>query len=121
MNRKGDASPAPGAVAAILEGQGAAVGLGDLTAEDKSNPRTAGFGSVERDKQVGRARKARPRAFNPHFKVGTAFPPAHFHAPSRFERGIHGVAQQVDEELVERVASSANRELRAGPRANRPR
>src|SRR5437899_10045948 len=111
MNRKRDASPAPGAVAAILKGQGAAVGLGDLTAEDKSNPRTAGFGGVERDKQVGRARKARPSVFNPHFKVSAIFPPAHFHAASRFERGIHGVAQQVDEELVELVAISPNRNL----------
>src|SRR5712692_7138492 len=74
MNRKRDASPAPGAVAAILEGQGAAVGLGDLTAEDKSNSRTAGFGGVERNKQVGRARKARPSVFNPHFEVRTVFP-----------------------------------------------
>jgi len=90
-------------VGAIFEVELAAMGFGDLAAEDQSNARAARFGGEEGNEDVGRVGDARAVIHDPNFQEGAVARPADVNAAARFERGVHSVADEIDEELLQLI------------------
>src|SRR6478672_9879768 len=87
--------------------------LCNLPAKYQSDPRAAAFRGEERHEKIRRVRKARAFiAHNNHDCVRRAFVPDE-HAASSFGRGIDGVADQVDESLLQLVRIALNGQLRS--------
>jgi len=105
-----EAGDAAGAVGAVFQGEGAAVALGDLTAQDEANAGTAGFGGEEGDEEVGGAGETGAFVFDPNFDHVAVAEPADGDAAFGDQRGVGGVAEEVDEDLLELVGVALNRD-----------
>ena len=75
--------------------------LGNLAAEDQADARAAWLGREEGHEQVRRIRHARPFVVDPHPHAAVGQAPAHVHAAGGDQRGVGGVAHQVDQQLLE--------------------
>src|SRR5262245_23295734 len=117
--RPGGRQPQPreaaGAVAAVLEGQPAAVSLGDLPAEDQADPGAVRLGGEERHDEVGGRRQAGPAVLDPDLDLrrpASRAAPADGDAAAGLLGGFDRVAHQVDEQLLELVRVRLHRGLR---------
>ena len=109
---KFQAGDAAGAIGAIFERQRAAVPFGDLAAQHESDAGAPRLGSEERDEEIGGARKARAFVRDPDFEHGAIAPPSGLHAAVGGQRSVGGVAQQVDQHLLELIGIALNGEVR---------
>ena len=101
------------AIVAVFQGKAAPVVFGDLAAEGKANARSSRLGREERDKQVSGVRQAWPVVLDANLeKCGRCDPTDPDPSPG-FQRCIHGVMQQVDEQLFQLVAVGLNYQRRA--------
>src|SRR5579864_8345066 len=96
IERQAKRSLAAAGIFAILERERAAVGLGDLPAENQSNSTAARFGGEERDEQIVAVQQARPLIADKDLERMPVHLPAHLNRARgpyrRIERGIHGVS-----------------------------
>ncbi len=114
LERETQESPQAAHILAVFEGERAVVALGDLATWNKANAGSGGFGRKERNEQVRRVRKAGPFVFDDDFDMRLpAERPRDAHAAAGFERGIGGVAHQIDQELFDLVRIRWNDGLRA--------
>ena len=96
-----------------LERQRPAVRLGDLPAQHQADARSAGLGGEERHEQVGGLRRARALVVDPDVDAARRVPPADRDARAAgVERRVGGVAQQVDQQLLDLVAVGGERRRR---------
>src|SRR5688572_25392700 len=93
--QRGDRSPRP---LPILQHQRSAVPLGDLTAEDETDARPSRLGGEEGDEEVPARRQSGPVVLDFDDDFGRYGPPSHHHPAARFQRGVPGVPDQIDEE-----------------------
>jgi len=75
----------------------------DLPAQDKPDTGTAWFRSEKGNEQIRRVRNARTFVENPHLELRTQPRPTYFHFASGFLTGVGGIANQIDEQLVELI------------------
>src|SRR5947209_6672273 len=114
-NRQRNNSFAAGAVAAVGELEHAAVGLGDLAAEDQADAAAAVLGSEERHEKIVTVEQAGTFVADEEFNTARIGAPAHFDRACMFERGIErgvdSVANQIYEQLLDlvRVGVDGNR------------
>ncbi len=73
------------------------MGLGDLARQDQSDARAIRFSREEWHEQVRRAGQSRSFVADTEFKLPVALRPAKLDTAACFERGIYGVAYQVDQ------------------------
>src|SRR5215472_8767494 len=95
-------------VRAVLQGQFAAVGFGDLAAKNKADARAAWLGSKERHKKIGGIGKSRTIIENPQLHLPALARPAHLHATFGLERRVGSVANQIDQELLQLIRVGGN-------------
>src|SRR5229473_5420202 len=107
------------AVAPVLERQRSLVQLRDLAAQREPDAGPLRLGGEEGDEEVRSVRDARPFVEHRHLDVGGSRAPGHGHAAARLQRGVHRVAHQVDEELVELVGVRLDADLGPGRDADR--
>ena len=88
-------------IIAVPQRQPAAVVLGDLAGKNESDARSLRLGRKERHKQVRIARESRP--FIQHVDAGrlSISAPPDPNAPARLFRGLGGVLNEVDKQLLE--------------------
>ena len=93
---------------AVLQSERAAMGFGDLTAKHQADARSFRLGREERDKEVCRVGDAGAVVLHPNFKRAAGLGPADFDGAvlADFERGIDGVPDQIDDELLQLVAAA---------------
>ena len=90
----------------VREGQGAAVGLGDLAAEDQADAGASRLRREERHEQVRRGRKAGAVVVHADLESGRRLVhqrPGEANAAAGRFRGLDAVLGQVDQELLELV------------------
>ena len=95
---------AAAAVGAVLQSERAAVRFGNLAAEDEANPGASGLGGEKRDKKIRGIRNAKAFIQNQEIQIGRIAGPFDVHAAVLLAGGIGGVANQIDEQLLELVA-----------------
>ena len=95
----------------VLQRESAAVRFGDLPAENEPDTRTCGLRREERHEEIGIVRQPRAFVVDPELQGATIAPPTDRDAAAGFERGVDGVVQQVDEELLELIRIGANRDF----------
>src|SRR5262249_5299451 len=101
-------------IRAVFERQESSVALCDLLTQGKADSRTAGLGSKEWDKEVGRIRQTRSFILDRDFQITVAGAPADQDLAARFTGGINRVSNQIDEQLFKLVAIAVNAQLRSG-------
>ena len=84
-------------------------------AEAKTGTGAAILGREEWDEQVRQVGNSRTIILHPHFQISLSALPADAHTTARFQRRIHRVAQQVDQELLELIAIALNFDRGAWP------
>src|SRR5215472_9995347 len=99
-------------VRAVLQGQFAAVGFGDLAAKNKADARAAWLGSKERHKKIGGIGKSRTIIENPQLYLPALARPAHLHATFGLQRRVSSVANQIDQELLQLIRVGGNDSVR---------
>jgi hypothetical protein len=116
-----EAGAAAGHVGSVVEGEGPAVGLGDLAAEGESDAGARRFGGEEGDEEVGGIGDAGAAIQQEDLGVRVGLLPQELDCGSvrgrdsgRFEDGVGGVALEVDEELFELIGVGVDGEERAG-------
>src|SRR5271155_2380903 len=82
---------------AIFECERTAVSFGDLPAQNQTDSRASLFGGEKRHKKIRGAGNSRAVVLHPDFDAAVLAFPADAHAAASFERGVHGVVQQVDQ------------------------
>src|SRR6266571_5314461 len=76
---------AAGGAFAILQAERAAVGFGDLPAQDQANAGAAGFGSVEGNEEIGRVRKSRSVVLDENIEIAAGSLPSDANAAAGFK------------------------------------
>src|SRR5277367_671766 len=82
---------------AILKSERAAVGFGDLPAQNQTDSRASLLGCEKWHEKIRGAGNSWAVILNPHFDASVLAFPSHAHAAARFQRGVHGVVQQIDQ------------------------
>src|SRR5215813_10022865 len=102
----------PGAVFAVGQLQTTAVGFSNLAAENQANAAAAVLGSKEWNKKILAVQKPRPFVEHKNFQRVGPESPAYGHLARVFfrevERGIHGITDQINQELLKLVCVSLN-------------
>ena len=110
-------------IRAVGELQHAAVGFCDLAAQDQTDAAAAVLGGEEWNKKIVAVEQAGALVADEDFNAARVGAPAHFHGAGMFERGIKrgvdGVADQVDQYLLNLVRVGINGDGRAVERGGR--
>src|SRR5579872_80510 len=84
----------------------------NLAAEDQANPAASMFGGKEGHKEVVTVQETRSLIQHKDLHRIRAHPPAHFHLarlfPGEIQRGIHGIADHINEQLLKLIQVSIN-------------
>ena len=82
------------------------MGLGNLATEHETDARPLRLGGEEWNEEILGIGNTRPFVIHPDFQMPSTFfyPPPHFYATSKFFRRLHGIANQIDQELIELIA-----------------
>ena len=99
-------------VIAVGELQHAAVGFGDLPAQDQTNAAAAVLGGEEWNKKIVAVEQAGALVADEDFNAARIGAPAYFNRAGMFDggikRGVDGVADQVDQHLFNLVGVGFN-------------
>ena len=88
------------------------MGLGDLPGQDQADAAPLGLGGEEGDEQVGGVGQSLPLVLHGDLQLVADPSPADAGSPSGLRRGIDGVPDQVDQQLIQLI--------RIGPKPDRP-
>ena len=83
-------------VSPVLECQRPAVRFGDLAAQYQADSRSSGLGGEEWNEQIACIRETGSFIIDPHFNASDGPAPADSDAASGLQRGVDGVAHEVD-------------------------
>src|SRR6185437_15530495 len=97
-------------VGPVRDGKRAVVRFGDLPAQGETDTAAAWLGSVERDEQIGGVGDAQAVVAHPDVQRGSVAAPTHGHATVSLERRIRAVADEIDQQLIELIAITGNRD-----------
>jgi len=98
----------------VLECQRSAVSFGDLAAQDQTDPRSPRLCGEEGYKQVAGIREAGAFIIYPDLNPSDSPPPSNYHSTTGLQRGVYGVAEKIDQQLLELIPIRADRSLRTG-------
>src|SRR5256885_13160698 len=93
--------------------------LGYLPAQREPDARPLRFGGEERHEQVPRIRDPWPLVSHRHLHLRCAGAPRNHHSAARLQRGVRGIADQIDEQLIELIRVRLDVHLRAGRHTDR--
>src|SRR6266700_5716915 len=105
-------------VCAIFQGELTAMSLGDLPAEDQTNAGAARLGREEWHEKVGGVGKSKTFVNDPHVELRALPGPPNLNGAPGFESGIRGIANQVDQQLLQLVSVGGNDHVRTVHKAN---
>lgn len=91
LQRKAEPGFAPRTGLSILQGQRAAVRLGDLAAENQPDAGALGLGGEKGDEQVRAVREAWPVVLDRYLQICSPLSPAYLHPASGFQRRVGGI------------------------------